>query len=419
MCAKPTLKSITFALISALFLAGCTSPAVSTPTTKATEIIATTRPTITESPPTNQPTVNTTIISKQNRTQNCLSVGDEVPLESVAKGTILFHEDKHSPYLLDLETHAQHNLPEEMKDFFNYNLDTSPNYDYLAYMEGFADSNSQPQSSKIWVVNSRGKVVAWQSISINNVSPYWQWVNNDTIQFFTYPKEPGIGKEYLYKPFTRELVDYTKDLPMLYKGGYIDKSVYMVDHSPDLEWAIYFADQNLSGGGPIAGPIVYDLSNQREIWKKVGDNTIGSLPLWSPRGDKVAVAIEGKLYIVSRDGIVISPSGLAEDEQIESEKFAWSPDGRYIAFWATKAGMGYLMLYDVENDLIIDYCIQDLGVGNSLIWSPDSSLFITNVVYQATADQRGEFTVLVDIKNNKAYKIPSKPKAWMNSEISP
>jgi hypothetical protein len=330
-------------------------------------------------------------------------------------GTALFYDSKYIPYLLELGTHAHYDLPYE-KNYYIYGPDTSPNHNYLAYMEGFVDSNSQPQISKIWVVNPKGNIVAWHSIHIKDTSPYWQWVNDDTIQFFTYPIEPGIGKEYLYKPFKRELVDYTKDLPMLYQGNYLNKSMYMVEYSPDLEWAIYLAEQSNSGDGPGNGPIVLDLSSNQVIWKAVGDGTGYSLPIWSPVGDRVAVVVDGKLYIVNRDGQVISPPGLTEDEQLQSEKFAWSPDGRYIAFWANRNGIANLMLYDVQDHHVIDYCIEDIGGGNSLIWSPDGTQFITYVVYQATEDTMGQYSLLVDIINDAAYRVPFKPLAWMNSE---
>ena len=107
------------------------------------------------------------------------------------------------------------------------------------------------------------------------------------------------------------------------------------------------------------------------------------------------------------------------------EKYSWSPDGRFAAFWLMSideygaSGSGTFVILDTVTGEIMDYCIS-AGVienysGNYLfepVWSPDGKYLAIN----ANLQENGNFdTLLVDLEDGSAAKIGENlaPRGWL------
>jgi Tol biopolymer transport system component len=405
-------------LVLIVFLAGCAVPTGGGDASR--QPTATSVPTFTPLPPTSTSTAQPSAVPSpspiSNFVKRCLVVPEkDVSLESIATGVVGLGDILTPPYLLDLVSQTIHILPYQTKsgtvDQYSHGIKTSPNRNNLAYMEVFRDANGDPQYFKIRVVDAKGNILAQSTVNKKDIR-YWRWMNDDTIQISA-DSTIQNGTVALYSPFKKEWKELTNNFPGLYQDNFVRPSRYMVDYSPNLDWVIYLARQDTG-----FGPIVLDLNTHQEIWETVSGGATEYRPLWSPVGDQIAIVVEGhpyRLYVINRNGQISFPQGLMENDQIDDGKFEWSPDGHYIAFWVTRDAIGNLMLYDIQNDRTIDYCIQDVGQGSSIVWSPDSRQFITSIVRE-TQDIRTEIAILIDIRKNVEYQLSAKkPVVWMNS----
>jgi len=173
---------------------------------------------------------------------------------------------------------------------------------------------------------------------------------------------------------------------------------------------------------------------------------------WSPDGKQFAVApalfpevappsphgkfhpasneLLEELYSVDRDGKITQLTHLLDDyPRVYIDNFRWSPDGRSIAFWFSSwqddidlsddpIGNRYLALLDTTTGRVTNTCIHgenDASIGISKypapIWSPDGK----QVVVQSQISEESFQTVLVDIQQNRAFKIGEDlaPMGWM------
>ena len=75
------------------------------------------------------------------------------------------------------------------------------------------------------------------------------------------------------------------------------------------------------------------------------------------------------------------------------------------------------MLYDVQTDQIVDYCVASYARSRSIVWSPDSSQFVTGIEAEKADSTIDEFSLLIDIKGNVGHRISREmePIEWMNS----
>jgi len=407
----PTLFLI-FALV------GCATP---TPTPASTASLA---PTATAFLPTETPiplpSLTLTPMSTPNPhySKNCLQIPkQEVQLQDVAKGTVVLGEWSEGFYLFDLQSQTRHEIifDTSSKQVFDYlyGLHISPNRNYLAYMEAFRNADGKAEKFKLRVIDSNGKILASRTINSTILTSGWRWLDNERLEILP---ETAIqnGEMVIFNPFSNDWKSVTNQLPNIHLNDYVRPTWWLVEYSPSLDWVIYLAESSEAGFGPS----IWDLTDKRMIWQKFGMFTMENRPIWSPTGDRIAIIFENQLYIIGRNGQAISPPGLLTDDKLETEKFSWSPDGRYIAFWVIRDAMGYLMLYDVENGRVVDYCLEDVERGNSPVWSPDSKLFATSIYVDDTKNAtRSEIRLIIDIQKNNIYRIPesSYPWEWMNS----
>jgi Tol biopolymer transport system component len=97
--------------------------------------------------------------------------------------------------------------------------------------------------------------------------------------------------------------------------------------------------------------------------------TPGSLPAWSPDGQRIAFQRDGYVYVINADGS-------SKVRLTEGAFPAWSPDGARIVFTSSEgiavmnadgSGVSTLIRHDFRDDTYADW---DMGVGKPA-WSPD------------------------------------------------
>ncbi|MFD2035074.1 PDZ domain-containing protein [Belliella marina] len=95
----------------------------------------------------------------------------------------------------------------------------------------------------------------------------------------------------------------------------------------------------------------------------------------SPDGKRVLVSARGDVFnLPAVDGFIVnetSSSGVAE-------RFpAWSPNGKYLAYWSDASGEYQLALKDLENKTTKELTSFKKGFYYNIYWSPDSKKIVT------------------------------------------
>jgi hypothetical protein len=180
------------------------------------------------------------------------------------------------------------------------------------------------------------------------------------------------------------------------------------------------------------GYILWDMVNKKSLVQLV-TYTFFEPPKWSPDYSKFMIGGEGEgVYAVTRDGKVTQMIhfGDAQNKQPKlvyaPQKYSWSPDGRYVAFWLlsynagqSESGSGNLVILDTNAGETIDTCISAGFVesvrSNKLsdpVWSPDGKELVIN----ANIQENETFdTLFVDLEDGSATKIGEHllPMGWL------
>lgn len=122
-----------------------------------------------------------------------------------------------------------------------------------------------------------------------------------------------------------------------------------------------------------------------------------NIPKWSPDQQKIGVPLpldetgeHYEFFTVDKDGRASQLTNyLAAYPVLAIDKFQWSPDGRYVAFWGDTRSMEgiaqrnpyRLFVLDTQNRQTIDYSVIGNYANNSApIWSPDGTQIAVNSV---------------------------------------
>lgn len=337
--------------------------------------------------------------------QQCWELKDEIPIDSISRGTILIRNTAKSDnlFLLGLETGKEYKLPYQSKKSVNYNNpQVSPNGNMIAYPEGLIDGNIR--KTMLWVVNAHADVLA--KILFDQDLFLLRWLDNERLILYT-SQTSVDGTVLVVNPFTREKIVVSNDLPN-YAASFWPGTDWGVEYSPNLDWAVFIGVLKERDSGPI----VRDVVKNQTLWEPQPPISSFDKPKWSPDGQKVAVGASEHLFIIDRNGLAISVPKVNPLSGVAT--FSWSPDGRYIALWNSDGPQHYtMMVYDIHLEKVMDSCIEDV-YPTSPLWSPNSQ----QIVVKINANQ-GE-PVLIDIQKETAYKLTSipdvvYPEGWMNS----
>jgi len=348
-------------------------------------------------------------------TKRCLNVEPATTKGFLSEGTIFLYEHDSDEILLltsrDEEPRLLTGVPEGSPQ------GVSQNWAWMAF--------HLPQSG-ISVIASNGELVTTPHRN-NQWGLLQGWLDSERIIFQELTRKSNVL--YIYNPFTGQENIFAPNVTDRYQ--YIDREfsnvwpvVWKFAPDPTLTRMVYV--RALQERPEL---VLINLENGETLWKldrfSPGDRHI---PVWSPDGSQLAVISDDyqsvpetyrwEVYTVNRDGqdiqwLDVSVESGSLGNGVWGDQPAWSPDGRYIAFYSED-----LYILDTMSRQVVDYCIPHTAEAGDfinyltpIIWSPDSR----QVIFQAGNYQ----AVVIDIENNRAFQlvddIALQPLGWINS----
>lgn len=364
--------------------------------------------------------------------QKCLQIEPALRSEAGLAGYIVFSGEgwMEPSHLLDLVTGREVNLSESGDPVAN--LHVSPNRKWLAYRR----SETRSDSTFLVIMASDGEQVrrirwddSWRQIS--------GWLDDERLWISRQRGSDGNDSLIVLDPFTGQQQELQGDFPdqsNISPGpgwGWFNRSATIYDSSLGL--AIYPAGLNKI--------VLWDVRANNEIAVVTDTISLNVTPKWSPDGQRFLIsgpvtlatsqpqisqdADREELFSVSREGEVMRLTYLTDHYgAVRFGDYAWSPDGRYVAFWLDMEPETYPDLYDPIEKIVArfaildtltqkvtDYCVPNRTLSVP-VWSPDGH----QVVIENNSQEIFKNSVfLLDITQNFAAKIGEDLSAvgWM------
>jgi hypothetical protein len=340
------------------------------------------------------PSVKITYTPIMTFQEQCYFIDNQILPDKNMAGNLIFNNDS-GTYSYDLGKMQLHRFAEI--PYYHDQFTLSPDHKWLAYIEViYAPDGHSSAKRLLQIINSEGRhldlsywVADWQWIL--------NWIDNKSLSL-EIPNYPD-GTVTILNPFSGKTYEIFFTLPDLDK----------------------YSIHNLSSINSTLTGIVYSGKSGEEIiyniFAKTNLFSYSYFPeaIWSTNGREIAVINNLGLILIDLDGNQTQVI-------VGVENFTWSPDSQLIAFWVGNEKNWQLALMDIHSQKVIYTCINDDSYypDGSPVWSPDSQKFVVNrdVDLGSTPQNYYNFetqTVLVDINQRKAYRIPGqmKPIAWM------
>jgi len=414
-----TKLAMTGSLLMSLVITGCTSSAQGTEQNPPITVTyfpealasATSTPTPTPLPLTETPAPVT--LPLRSFTKRCLNLEHATTKGLLSEGTIfLYNNDSDEILLLTSRDEAPRLLtgvPEGRPD------GVSQNWAWMTY---------DIYDSGISVIASNGELVTTPHRN-NQWGNLQSWLDSERIIFQGPTRKSDVL--YIYNPFTKQEKVFAPNVTDRYQydrelSGW---PVWKFVPDPTLTRMAYVrAGQDL-----LPELVLINLENGETLWKldRVSPGE-AHMPGWSPDGSQMAVISDDyqgvsdtyrwEVYTVNRDGqgvqwldIYVKSGSLGD--YTWGDQVAWSPDGRYVAFYGES-----LYILDTATRQVVDFCIpyiaqtgNFMNVRKTIIWSPDSR----QVIFQPGDYQ----AVVIDIENDRAIQLVDdvalEPLGWIVS----
>ena len=418
-----TMPAIVGSLLMGFIVTSCTPP--STQETEQNPTIAVTRSTTmppratsvassTPLPLTDTPTPISLPLSAFTR--RCLNLETSTTKGSLAEGTIFLEQDGSDMILLltsmDEEPVLLGGVPAGFPEgvsqdwaWMTYHTDQSG----IGTIASTGDLATTPHRNDRW-----GRLQGW--LDSERVIFEGQTLNSDVLYIYN----PFTEQEEVFAPSITDRYEYDRE----WSGWHVWKFV----PDPTLTRLAYVRALGRAEKQYRPELVLINLENGETLWElerfSPGE---GHLPVWSPDGRQLAVisddyqSVEGtyrwEVFTVDRAGqstqwidISVKPEGLF---WLLGEQTAWSPNGRYVAFYGDS-----LYILDTASRQAIDFCIPYatqveslIYPENTIIWSPDSR----QVIFQPGNSP----AIVIDIGDNRAIQLVDdvalRPVGWISS----
>jgi hypothetical protein len=339
-------------------------------------------------------------------------------------------------YLLDMMTGDKIILNEEKDDVIGY-MNVSPDGKWLAYRH----DKFHPASSQLIITASDGQPlqnIPWDS-SWGQISG---WLDDERLWISRKRgSDPYSINDVLIvlNPFTRRQQELPVDYPgfvNVYSGpGWGAFNLSATVYDPTLRRVLY--------PGGFSKLILWDVQTNREIAVVAGTISLNMTPRWSPDGQHFLISGPAtlmtsqpqddsgtermELFGVSRDGEIKQLTHLADlYTEVNFGRYAWSPDGRYVAFGVRLQPNIYPDLYpmskstnayrfailDTVTQEVTNYCVPNTTPAEP-VWSPDSR----QVVIEDNQSISENNVFVIDITQNIAVNLAENatPVGWMKA----
>jgi hypothetical protein len=282
--------------------------------------------------------------------------------------------------------------------FTDINGDVSPDRKWLVYR-----SFDNEGDDHYWLYSLNEAPKEFQQNNQFSVLGTFRWRSNDEI----WVKSEGVPG-FLFNPFTQK----TQELPDFPTQQTTDTLGACIDDLCALDYAGFqpYDSANQFWIFAFAGGYTLTDKEGKFLWE-YGNPAAGfNLPKWQPGDQKLGIPMPKseqdflgehyEIFTVDREGHQRQLTNYsAAFPVMVIDKFSWSPDGRYIAFWGdtrskekiAQQNPYHLFVFDTVTHHTIDYCVPDgyfgqfsygygymYGSHSAPIWSPDGSQIAVN-----------------------------------------
>ncbi len=321
------------------------------------------------------------------------------------------------PFLLDLNTQAEIEL-----GFDGLNWVVSPDRRWVSFLD------IRGERRQIAIMDAAGRIEGALTAAPGWLGPI-EWLNNGELVVVK-SAEP-LNDVLFLTPFSwqqRQLSSHYPDIYMLtpFSWGVSPRTVF----SPDASMVVYPED------GPRAY-ILRDIQNDHEITRIAAYSVLTSPPAWSPDGASFVfanflqepvfpVALPMDLFSVDTNGQIARLTHLSEQfSNSIIQSYAWSPDGRHIAFWMAAdypsiPGSDWrdymdLAILDLTTQEVTLLCLRAYWQDSEWppIWSPSR-----NQIMVKSKNELGKAEItIVDLDQDKAVIVTGdeRPIGWLRT----
>lgn len=292
-------------------------------------------------------------------------------------------------FTVDIATGAEEQLPVPNAYWASY----SPDGNYIAYTP-LADVFNQWKNyrggtmARIWLYNTKDHSVTEipkPKAGSNDSKPVWK---GNKVYFRS--DRAGEFNLYSYDPANKSVTQLTKftDFPVSSLEGSKDEIIF-------AQGGYLHKYSSVSGNASkLKIGIAADLLDQRERFVK-GDNYIRSIDI-SPSGSRVVMDFRGEIMTLpAKKGDAFN---LTNSSGVHEKYPAWSPDGKYIAYFSDATGEYNLYIQNQDGTGVPKMiALNGSGFYAYIHWSPDSK----RVAYV----DNGRRLYITDVATGKTTKI--------------